>query len=213
MAENGVVGLNPIRAKQQIDDLNVRLSSAQRTLVSDTQDYLDKLAKVWFSPNAKDISQSIGASIKEVDEEIKKNTVDIIEDSCRAFNSLAISQGIMEVNIVPGYFNNAEYTNCNEEDSSGNVGMKIKLVKEITDEYLIKLDKIKQNLQEIPKDISFYDNESEIASLFDSRVEKIKNSLNGSIDFVNKKITQAILEQEELVADGSSNATDILYKG
>ena len=209
----GMTGLNPVKSKQEIEELNTMLSGIQKTFVSNTQDFLSNLREVWYSPRAKEFSQSMGASLNEVDEEIKKNATSIIEDACGAFNDLAVSHGVMKIDVAPGEFTIEEYPNCEEQDFSGNVGMKAEKVKEATDEYLQNLDKINQILQEMPRTISFYDEGGSIADSYTSRIERIKTTLNESIEFINNKVAQAITEQEELAQEGSSNAQDILSNG
>lgn len=205
-----IIGLNPMRAKQQIEELNGNLSSIQSTFVVNTQDYLSNLKDLWYSPNAVEFSQDIISSLNEVNEELKKLTIDIIDDACGAFNILASAHGTMKINVVPGPFASSRYQVCKEMDPSGNIGMRVNDVNVLTTEYISQLGKLNDNLQNIPKSISFYDTEGNLAGLFSTKVDKVKTLINESINYINQKLAQSINEQIEMSKQGVSNASDLL---
>ena len=59
---DGITGLNPIRAKQQIEELNINLSSVQNDFVSKTQNFLSSLSELWYSEKAVEFSNNIISS-------------------------------------------------------------------------------------------------------------------------------------------------------
>lgn len=205
-----VIGLNPARAKQQIEELNGNLTSIQNTFVANTQDYLSNLKDLWYSPKAVEFSQDIIVTLNEVDDELKKLTTDIIDDACGAFNILASAHGTSRISVFPGPFSSSQYQNCKEIDPSGNVGMRIKDVNILTTDYIAQLGNLNNSLQNVPKNISFYDTEGNLAGLFSTKVDKVKSLINDSINYINQKLAQSINEQIELSEQGVSNAADLL---
>lgn len=207
---DSIIGLNPVRAKQQIEELNGNLTSVQNTFVSNTQHYLSTLKDLWYSPKAVDFSTQAISALNEVNDELIKLTVDTVEDACGAYNLLALSQGASSISVVPGPFSSTDYEICEESDPSGNIGMRINSVKSLTEDYLLQLEKLNNNLQDIPKDISFYDKEGNLAGLFSTKVEKVKSLINDLINYINKSLSQLVNEQIELSEQSVNNAADIM---
>ena len=206
----GIIGLNPTRSKQQIEELNSNLSSIQSVFIKNSQGYLSNIKTFWYSPKAVEFSQSIVKSLQEIEEELKKLTIDIVEDACGAFNALAIAHGSMKIEVVPGPFAKGEYVLCEQMDPSGNIGMRINDVKTCTQDYISQLEKLNIVLQDIPKDISFYDNEGNLAGLFNTRVDTVKTLINDSINYINRELAQSISEQIELTQQSAASSRDIL---
>lgn len=207
---DGITGLNPIRAKQQIEELNEELSKVQNNFVSKTQDFLLNLSELWYSEKAVEFSNNMIVSLNEVDQELKKLIIDMIEDACGAFNMLADANGIMRIEVVPGPFVNGEYISCKDMDPSGNVGMRANDVSTLTEEYIEELETINSRLQDIPSNISFYDSEGNLENTYNADVSRVKILIEESINFINQKISQAVNEQKESNVQASIDAADIM---
>lgn len=207
---DGITGLNPIRAKQQIEELNTNLSNVQNNFVSKTQDYLYNLSELWYSEKAVEFSNNIIFSLNEAEQELKKVTINIVEDACGAFNMLADANGTMRIEILPGPFADGEYTSCKNMDPSGNIGMRVDDVSNLTEEYITELETINNRLQDIPSNISFYDQEGNLEGTYTAEVNRVKTLIEESINFIDQKITQAVNEQKESTEQASIDAADIM---
>ena len=207
---DGITGLNPIRAKQQIEELNINLSSVQNDFVSKTQNFLSGLSELWYSEKAVEFSNNIISSLNEADQELKKVTIDIVEDACGAFNMLADANGAMRIEVVPGPFANGEYISCKDMDPSGNIGMRVDDVNILTEEFIDELETINNKLQDIPSDIAFYDQENNLEGTYTAEVNRVKTLIEESINFIDQKITQAVNEQTESSEQASVDAADIM---
>ena len=207
---DGITGLNPIRAKQQIEELNINLSSVQNDFVSKTQNFLSSLSELWYSEKAVEFSNNIISSLNEADQELKKVTIDIIEDACGAFNMLADANGAMRIEVVPGPFADGEYISCKDMDPSGNIGMRVDDVKILTEEFIDELETINNKLQDIPSNIAFYDQENNLEGTYTAEVNRVKTLIEESINFIDQKITQAVNEQRESSEQASVDAADIM---
>ena len=207
---DGITGLNPIRANEQIEELNINLSSVQNDFVSKTQNFLSGLSELWYSEKAVEFSNNIISSLNEADQELKKVTIDIVEDACGAFNMLADANGAMRIEVVPGPFADGEYASCKDMDPSGNIGMRIDDVNILTEEFIDELETINNKLQDIPSDIAFYDQENNLEGTYTAEVNRVKTLIEESINFIDQKITQAVNEQTESSEQASVDAADIM---
>ena len=123
---------------------------------------------------------------------------------------LADANGTMRIEVVPGPFADGEYTSCKDMDPSGNVGMRVEDVSTLTEEYIEELETINNRLQDIPSNISFYDQEGVLEGTYNAEVNRVKTLIEESINFINQKITQAVNEQRESSEQASVDAADIM---
>ncbi len=208
--KNEMTGFNPTYAKAQIEDMNASISLIQRNFVENTSLFLKKLSESWFSSNAVEFSDLLVKKVEDLDHELVYLAESFVDDSCSAYNEIATAQGVGTVYVNSGPFVGGDYTRLSEANANGDVGIMVQKVRDLATEYVSSLEKVKEDLGNLPRRIDFYDKAGIIAEAINNRINRINQMVDDSIKTLSTELLTALDEEVSLQESAVSDAQDIM---
>ena len=205
-----LVGLNPGRAKADIENINVGICGVQRKLVEITGKFFADLSNAWYSPKGIEFQGKVLPIIEDINDQIIAFNDKTITKCVSAFNRLAAAHGTGSISVSTGPYAGGDYAMMKDTSPEGKVGMSVSQVEAIVDNYTAALASVVGGLSSVPARIAFYDTDGAFAGACQSNVEALKNLVESAISTIRTTVTVASEEETKKVQQAAQTAASQL---
>ena len=201
-----LVGLNPGKAKTDIENINAGICGLQRRLVEITSTFFADLSNAWYSPKGIEFQGKVLPKIESINDQIIGFNDKTITKCVAAFNRLASAHGTGGIAVNPGPYLGTEYAMMKDADPEGKVGMSVSQVKTITENYVAALSSVVGGLSSVPSSIAFYDTDGSFAGACRSNVEALRSLVGEATSTIRTTVDAASEEETARVEQGAQTA-------
>ena len=206
-----LVGLNPGKAKTDIENINAGICGMQRRLVEITSTFFADLSNAWYSPKGIEFQGKVLPKIESINDQIIGFNDKTITKCVAAFNRLASAHGTGGISVNPGPYEGTEYTMMKDADPEGKVGMSVSQVKTITENYIAALSSVVGGLSSVPSRIAFYDTDGAFAGACQSNVEALRVLVEEATAAIRILVDTASNEETARVEQGAQTAASQMH--
>jgi len=210
MDGEGIVGLNPSKALNDIKNINSSICDMQNSLVNSTEAFFTDLSLLWYAPKAIDFATKILPKLETINDEIISFNDTTITNCVSAFNRLASSHGTSGINVAPGPYTTANYPVLKDVGPDGQVGMQVAQVRTSVDAYLSAIKGISGALAGVPSRIAFYDTDGGFSGACQTNVNRLRNLIEDAISAIIAEIEPAIQENTQSTEQAASTAAQTM---
>ncbi len=207
---DGITGLNPGKARTDIENINAGVTQVQKTFVVDSEKFNEELGKLWYSPRALEFDEVVVPMMEEINNKIIEFNEDTVSRCVGAYNRIAPAHGESQISIASGPYMTASYAKLQEISPSGVVGMEVDKVKTCVSEYISKMNALANDLPNLPDTIAFYDTDGSLANSCKTNIQKLRDSIGDYSETIIEKVSVCIAEEVMKVEQGRANAQDAL---
>ena len=185
----GWVGLNPEKAKNNINHFFEEGEHAAVRLGTAFTYLSDQLKINWASPNAVSFGQATTPQVSGIMDDFCHLIYDICCSATNAYNAVAASQGETSIG-----FDRSVSTFAIEFDLSdnknGNVGMEMRVIRDYVIPEFNKLIKDAiTDIESLPTEIALYDDEDSQQHYFQTGIKAFGQRVTATVEDINGKIT------------------------
>lgn len=191
----GLVGLNPGKAANDIRNINNSICDMQSSLVKSTDAFFSDLATLWYSPKAVEFAGKVLPKLESVDQAIISFNDNTISKCVSAFNRLAAAHGTGGISVAPGPYLTSNYPMLKDAGPDGNVGMEVEHVRTCLEAYLSSIKGVAGGLGGVPARIAFYDTDGGFAGACQTNVNALRSLIEDAINTIRGEIEPTIQEE------------------
>ena len=206
-----LVGLNPGKAKTDIENINAGICGLQRRLVEITSTFFADLSNAWYSPKGIEFQGKVLPKIESINDQIIGFNDKTITKCVAAFNRLASAHGTGGISVNPGPYLGTEYAMMEDADPEGKVGMSVSQVKAIRENYVAALCSVVGGLSSVPSRIAFYDTDGAFAGACQSNVEALRALVEDATAEIRNLVDTASNEETARVEQGAQTAASQMH--
>ncbi len=213
MDGEGMTGLNPGQAKQNIENFYSSAMHAGEELSNAFSDLLLNLSNSWASPKAMIFGESCDAQGSDLLNNYYTAIYSIAKNAEHAYNVIASAhggEGYISVNISNEGHVESLGGRSFKAEKDGVVGMNIALVKVDLDAFDISMNKFYSSLDSIPMEIAFYDTEGTQLASYRNAIAKCKNDAKTAAESVRKEVQAAMETEQNTILLAKQQATETL---
>jgi len=212
---DGFTGLNPSEAKSNIDAFVNAMNATAMIFLNGGNALFGNLKETWCSPRAVEFGDKFSYKLYD-------NTVAAIEDAARliarnaetAYNTISIANGGGSLGAnygsQPTQGSQGYFGSLKESGASGIVGMNMMQVELALVVYGEAVEKGLAALAAVPTNIAFYDPNGEQQATYKAEIEKVKNTLEETINSMLDEIEAAMETEHNSLVLAKENATSAL---
>ena len=206
-----LVGLNPGKAKTDIENINAGICGMQRRLVEITSTFFADLSNAWYSPKGIEFQGKVLPKIESINDQIIGFNDKTITKCVAAFNRLDSAHGTGGISVNPGPYLGTEYAMMKDADPEGKVGMSVSQVKTITENYVAALSSVVGGLSSVPSRIAFYDTDGAFAGACQSNVEALRALVEDATAEIRNLVDTASNEETARTEQGAQTAASQMH--
>ena len=206
-----IVGLNPGKAKADIENINAGICGVQRKLIDITSTFFTDLSNAWYSPKGIEFQGKVLPKIESINDQIIGFNDKTITKCVAAFNRLASAHGTGGIAVNPGPYLGTEYAMMKDADPEGKVGMSVSQVKTITENYVAALSSVVGGLSSVPSRIAFYDTDGAFAGACQSNVEALRALVEDATAEIRNLVDTASNEETARTEQGAQTAASQMH--
>lgn len=227
MDGNGMTGLNPVFAKNNIMEFDALANEALASLTNSFIYLFDELHNVWCSPKAKEFSDKYNVLCGDLCVDLFQNIENICFSAQNAYNIVARGQGVETISgwgdepfnsssfgggDVPQMVKRGEasFTQLEEQHSLGVVGMNVQAVRLVLDQFSEKIKGAMERLTNLPTAVALFDDENAQQYAFEQVIEKMEETADSLTNQMYTDIKAAIETESDSVVMAAKKATETL---
>lgn len=202
----GIVGLNPGKAKADIENINTAVTGLQKTLVTASSSFFGNLSNLWYSPIAMEFGSLVIPMIKEIDDQIISFNDSTIAKCVAAFNRIASAHGTSSISVAAGPYAMGDYPSMKEVGPDGTVGMKVDQVRECMENYISAITGVSGALTSVPSSIAFYDTDGSLVSACQTNIASLRSQIDSAINTIRAKVEPQLTEEATKIEQAAQTA-------
>lgn len=212
MEKNDFFGLNPRKAKGNINYFVNRVQNACNNLSNAFNELFDNLYDNWCSPNAAIFASTYNDLIADITKDISDRVSSIVSNACGAYNQVARANGLSTICCNANIYFNKDVKKLLSVSSDGNVGMKITKTENILNDFIIKIEACFNEFDSLPSSIALYDDDNGIHHSYSTRIKELGEKVEKYINNVVIEIRNEIEAEKENLLNAKNNSTNILSR-
>ena len=211
---NEMTGLNIPQAEADLKNFHDSCNEVYVSLYNSFANLLTDLYRSWASPNAKTYTTSLISNINENLRSFLKERNILLQNASVAASILANVNGAK----INGYFDIPEesvtelvfdFTPC-QIDKNGQTGMDTAAVATIIASFEIQMRSALLQLDNLPKGISFYDQNNELISTYNTQIDHFNEVFNTMFTEISTKLKEYMKTETDNILLAKQHAVESL---
>lgn len=210
MNENGFTGLNPYKAKHNIESFLNSAGSIQKKITLAFDEFTNELKKAWASPKAVEVATEHFEKIRSINDDFYNELVIIANKACNAYNAVANANGVGTISINPHRYSGNAIAMLTD-NINGVVGMNVEVVRnQILPKFEKVINQACNEIDSLPTSIELYDDENGISHAYTSNINVMKERIISAYDSMVASVKIATFDEINNVLLAKQNATSTL---
>ncbi len=207
----GIVGLNPGKARADIEGINASVTALQKNLVTASNAFFGELTNLWYSPIAVEFGMKVLPLIKDIDNEIISFNDKTIAKCVAAFNRIASAHGTGSISVAAGPYLMGDYASMRETGPDGTVGMKVEPTRVCMETYISAISGVASALSGVPDRIAFYDTDGSLASACATNISSLRGKIESAINTIRSIVEPQLTEEAQKVEQAAATAAGQMH--
>ena len=207
----GVVGLNPGKARADIENINASVTALQKNLASASSAFFGELSTLWHSPIAVDFGMRVLPLIKDIDNEIISFNDKTIAKCVAAFNRIAAAHGTGSISVASGPYLMSEYATMTDVAPDGTAGMKVDPTRTCMETYISAISGVSAALSGVPDRIAFYDTDGSLASACATNISALRAKIEEAINTIRSIVEPELTEEAQKIEQAAQTAASQMH--